>query len=96
VEVYLLNHKDTVNRITAITNVRIFDGESVINNKTLVINGTYIQAVSGEAPSEAAIVDGQGKTLLPGLIDAHVHTDMSGLRDALKFGVTTELEMQGR
>jgi imidazolonepropionase-like amidohydrolase len=33
---------------------------------------------------------------LPGLIDAHVHTDMDGLRDALKFGVTTELEMMGR
>jgi len=33
--------------------------------------------------------------LLPGLIDSHVHTTMDGLRDALAFGVTTELEMQG-
>lgn len=44
---------------------------------------------------ETIIVDGQGMTLLPGLFDAHVHTSADSLRDALKFGVTTELEMQG-
>jgi imidazolonepropionase-like amidohydrolase len=33
---------------------------------------------------------------MPGLIDAHVHTDIDGLHDALLFGVTTELEMMGR
>ncbi|MNI31611.1 isoaspartyl dipeptidase [compost metagenome] len=33
--------------------------------------------------------------MLPGLIDAHVHTSVEGLRNALKFGVTTELEMMG-
>jgi imidazolonepropionase-like amidohydrolase len=33
--------------------------------------------------------------VLPGLIDSQVHTDVKGLRDALAFGVTTELEMQG-
>ena len=47
-------------------------------------------------PIGAAIIDGHGITLMPGLIDSHVHTDMDGLHDALKFGVTTELEMQGR
>src|SRR5690606_21722452 len=34
-------------------------------------------------------------TLLPGLIDAHVHTSVEFLREALKFGITTELEMMG-
>lgn len=34
--------------------------------------------------------------MLPGLIDAHVHTDLGALRDALMFGVTTELEMFGQ
>jgi imidazolonepropionase-like amidohydrolase len=33
--------------------------------------------------------------LMPGLIDSHVHTDWDGLHDALLFGVTTELEMNG-
>jgi imidazolonepropionase-like amidohydrolase len=91
-----MNHKSTIDQITAITNVRIFDGECAFNDKTIIINGAHIQAVGGNVPIGASIIDGHGKTLLPGLIDSHVHTDMDGLHDALKFGVTTELEMQGR
>ena len=45
--------------------------------------------------ANATIIDAENATLLPGLIDAHVHTSIGGLRDALKFGVTTELEMNG-
>lgn len=82
-------------RITAITNARIFDGERVINDQTVVINGASISGVGGAVPARAALVNAQGATLMPGLIDAHVHTSLDGLRDALAFGVTTELEMQG-
>jgi imidazolonepropionase-like amidohydrolase len=81
--------------ITAITNARIFDGERLIDDTTVVINGMYIQSVGGEIPAGAAVVDAGGATLMPGLIDSHVHTDMDGLRDALLFGITTELEMNG-
>jgi len=91
-----MNHKSTIDRIAVITNVRIFDGECALNDKTVVIIGAHIQAVGGKVPIGASFIDGHGKTLLPGLIDSHVHTDMDGLHDALKFGVTTELEMQGR
>ena len=89
-------NKSAENIVTAITNVRIFDGETEISERILVIKGANIQSVGGEVPSGAMVIDGQGATLIPGLIDAHVHTDMDGLRDALKFGVTTELEMMGR
>jgi hypothetical protein len=82
-------------RITAITNARIFDGERVINDQTVVINGASIGAVGGAVPAGAALVNAQGATLMPGLIGAHVHTSLDGLHDALAFGVTTELEMQG-
>ncbi|KAF6614306.1 MULTISPECIES: amidohydrolase family protein [Paenibacillus] len=81
--------------ITAITNARIFDGEKVIKATTVLIEGEQIVSVGGEIPEHAVIIDAQGGTLLPGLIDAHVHTSVEGLRDALKFGVTTELEMMG-
>jgi imidazolonepropionase-like amidohydrolase len=81
--------------VTAITNVRIFDGGRVIDDTTVVIKGAYIQAVGGDVPAGATVIDGHGATLMPGLIDSHVHTDMEGLRDALLFGVTTELEMNG-
>jgi len=74
--------------ITAIINTRIFDGERVIGGQTVVIDGAHISAVGGEVPVGAAIINAQGATLMPGLIDAHVHTDFDGLRDALLFGVT--------
>lgn len=81
---------------TAITNVRIFDGVEVIPERTVILTDGLIRAVGGPIPSGTTIVDGTGGTLLPGLIDSHVHTDMDGLRAALTFGITTELEMQGR
>lgn len=81
--------------ITAITNARIFDGEKVIKARSVLIEGQKIKSVGGEIPEHAVIIDAEGGTLLPGLIDAHVHTSIDGLRDALKFGVTTELEMMG-
>ncbi len=81
--------------ITAITNAHIFDGERVINDKTLLIDGAFIQNIGGLVPKGSTIIDAHGATLMPGLIDSHVHTDSNGLHDALLFGVTTELEMMG-
>lgn len=80
---------------TAIVNARVFDGERVIDATSVVLDGTAIAAVGGPIPPGAHTVDARGATLLPGLIDAHVHTSVEGLRLALGFGVTTELEMQG-
>ncbi|MGB8451505.1 MAG: amidohydrolase family protein [Anaerocolumna sp.] len=91
-----MNNKISMNRITVITNARVFDGEYFLGNTTVVINGARIQSVGGKVPNGANVMDAKGATLMPGLIDSHVHTDMDGLHDALKFGVTTELEMQGR
>ena len=82
-------------KLTAICNARVFDGDRVLDGQNVVINGTVIQAVGRTLPTGAVLVEAKGGTLLPGLIDSHVHTDMDGLRDALLFGVTTELEMQG-
>jgi imidazolonepropionase-like amidohydrolase len=90
------NRKTANNEITAITNVQIFDGDRIISERVVVISGAYIQSVGNTVPDGATVVDGQGATLIPGLIDSHVHTDTDGLRDALEFGVTTEFEMNGR
>lgn len=83
--------KDT----TAITNAQVFDGEQLIGKQTVVIEEDHILSVGSIIPDEATIIDAQGATLLPGLIDSHVHTCMEELRTALLFGVTTELEMMG-
>jgi imidazolonepropionase-like amidohydrolase len=80
---------------TAIINARVFDGEKILEATTVVIEGTNIVAIGGSVPSDAQIIDANGGTLLPGLIDSHVHTSLEALELALTFGVTTELEMQG-
>lgn len=81
---------------TYITNARVFDGDDVISAHTVGIEGTAIVSVDRSLPPEGAdVLDAAGATLLPGLIDGHVHTSNEGLALALGFGVTTELEMQG-
>ena len=82
--------------ITAIKNVHIFDGENIIDDKLILIEGERILSIGGFIPTEAIVIDAKNATLMPGLIDSHVHTDIEGLHDALLFGVTTELEMNGK
>jgi len=81
--------------ITAITHARLFDGEHVLDPTTVTLEDDRIVDVGGSVPSAAHVVDARGATILPGLIDAHVHTSRPALAQALRFGVTTELEMQG-
>ena len=79
----------------AITNVRIFDGASMIPKGTVVVTDGRI-AASGpdaKAPQGAEVIDGAGATLLPGFIDSHTHAFGDALQRALVFGVTTELDM---
>ncbi|WP_328663057.1 amidohydrolase family protein [Nocardia salmonicida] len=80
---------------TAITNAQVFDGEKALGIVTVLVEDGKILRVGGDIPDGAEIIDGSGATLLPGLIDAHVHTSRDALALALRFGVTTELEMQG-
>lgn len=80
---------------TVITGARVFDGMDTREPATVLIDDGRIVSVGGPVPDDAEVVDGSGGTLLPGLIDAHVHTNPGALALALTFGVTTELEMQG-
>lgn len=81
--------------VTVIAGARVFDGERVVGTPDVVVHDGRIASVGGRAPHDAHVVDAAGCTLLPGLIDAHVHTSEESLALALRFGVTTELEMQG-
>jgi imidazolonepropionase-like amidohydrolase len=79
---------------TVIQNVRMFDGERAFAGRTVLIDHGEIMDVDyhGPAPAGARVVDGRGKTLLPGLIDSHVHA-YQDLDLPLLFGVTTQLDM---
>jgi imidazolonepropionase-like amidohydrolase len=81
---------------TLIRGARVFDGQQPSEPTSVLLAGGTIAAVgpgAGTAPG-AAVVDGRGATLLPGLIDAHAHADDArALGQALAFGITTELDM---
>ncbi|KAI5456864.1 hypothetical protein BGZ63DRAFT_428304 [Mariannaea sp. PMI_226] len=83
-----------------ISNARVFDGESVIHTSghVLVVDGS-IKLVSATKPTatprDCTILDGLGCTVLPGLIDAHVHAyhDVDFLEKAIQYGVTTVIDL---
>lgn len=82
-------------RPIAIINAKLFDGNQAHSSQPVIIKEDKIITIGGPVPPEAQVVDGKGGMLLPGLIDAHTHSSVDSLRNALKFGVTTELEMMG-
>ncbi len=82
-----------------IQHVRVFDGEQLLRNRTVVVRGGVIESVSTDLPGATGLpsMDGTGTTLIPGLIEAHAHTlHVEELQRALLFGVTTVLDMATR
>jgi imidazolonepropionase-like amidohydrolase len=80
----------------AFQGVRVFDGTGVIPETTVVVEDGLITQIGPDSsiPEGVAVVDGEGLTLLPGLIDSHVHTFYrEALQQELVFGVTTVLDM---
>jgi imidazolonepropionase-like amidohydrolase len=74
----------------ALTNVRVFDGRELRGPTTVVIEGGFV----GSDSAGARIADAGDATLLPGLIDAHVHLlNEEHLQQLADFGVTTALDM---
>ncbi|WP_164084644.1 amidohydrolase family protein [Alteromonas flava] len=79
-------------------NVLSADGEVFLPNTTLVINNRKIQSVGGKPKiDDHEIIDAQGKYIIPGLIDSHVHLQDSAndLKVYLSYGITYIREMSG-
>ena len=76
-----------------IVGAKVFDGEKNLGQVDVHVADGVIVSVGGPRVAGVEVVDATGATLLPGLIDAHTHTDATMLRQALTFGVTTELDM---
>ncbi len=74
----------------AITNVKVFDGNALTEERTVVID----HGVISEAATADTTVDGQHGTLLPGFIDSHVHlASLAQLEQGTNWGCTTILDM---
>jgi imidazolonepropionase-like amidohydrolase/ABC-type multidrug transport system permease subunit len=79
-----------------IRNARIFigDGRVIENGAVLVKNGKIEEVYDGNIPDEktvtADLMEAAGKTILPGLIDSHVHLGAPGgfLEDWSKYDAT--------
>ena len=72
-------------------NAQVFDGFDVVGARNVLVDGNLIQEVS-ETPisaPDADRVDCTGKTLMPGMIDCHVHVYVSGLGPAPRFALPT-------
>ena len=64
--------------------VRIFDGVSstLAAPSSVLVSGNTIATISEEPiepPSGATVIDGGGRTLMPGLIDAHWHAMLAAI-----------------
>jgi hypothetical protein len=83
----------------AIEHVRLFDSEQAATreDQTVVVEGERItQAGPSSAinvPKDAEIIDGTGKTLLPGLFDMHAHAQAGDGILNIASGVTTVRDM---
>jgi len=78
-----------------IRNARVFDGQQVVNATEVWVENGAIKAIGNDvkAPRDVTIINATGDTLMPGFIDSHTHAFGDGLKEALIFGVTTELDM---
>ncbi len=74
---------DVPDRITAIVGGKVVTmrnantDQEVIEDAVIIIEGNRITAVGKQAdmsiPSDALVIDAKGKTIIPGLVDAHAH-----------------------
>ncbi|PCD89730.1 hydrolase [Vibrio mediterranei] len=88
---------------TVITNANVFDGENKNLQKgvSVLVEENKITSIGKtvSVPEDATIIDAKGKTLIPGLIDAHWHTmfanaSMSELMNS-DFGYLTLIASDG-
>jgi imidazolonepropionase-like amidohydrolase len=77
------------------------DGKAAIKDSAVLIEGSRIVAVGTrqkvKVPADAEVIDARGKFILPGLIDAHTHSNFDGktswlLPRFLAHGITTVLD----
>ncbi len=65
---------------TLFTNVNVFDGtsEELAVGMSVLVEGNKVAQIATAipAPAGATIIDGGGRTIMPGLIDMHTHTGL--------------------
>ena len=80
---------------TTIVNAKVFDGTQARDWTSVRFADGLITECSAASVAQDGddVIDVGGGTVLPGLIDAHVHLVPGALAQSLTFGVTTVLDM---
>lgn len=76
--------------------VNVFDGELALGRRDVVVEGERIAAIEpARSVGGRNVIDGRGLTLLPGLMDAHVHNrnERRPLELAIRYGATTSMDL---
>jgi imidazolonepropionase-like amidohydrolase len=84
-----------VSKATAIVNARVFDGTRLRDwTSVRFADGIITDCATGPTAQDGdEVIDAEGGTILPGLIDSHIHLVPGALAQGLTFGVTTALDM---
>jgi imidazolonepropionase-like amidohydrolase len=71
---------DAPPKVVVLRAARLIDGRggNVVSPGVIVVRGNRIESIGGAIPADAQVIDLGDMTLLPGLIDAHVHTLLQG------------------
>ncbi len=94
IKIGLTTKTDIPSGIIAFTNAHIItmEGDKVIDNGTIIINGNKIDKIGNTnevvIPPDAKVLDLKGKTIMPGIVDAHAHIG------AFRHGLTTQKHWQ--
>jgi Amidohydrolase family len=67
------SQKQTTYVIKNVNVITMTSSNTILENATVVISNNLIQSINGTIPKNATMINGKGKWLIPGFIDAHVH-----------------------
>jgi len=81
-------------RCFVIRGVKVYQESGFTDNVDVLVENGVIQQISNNIQSSCKVIEGSGKTLLPGLVNAHVHAWLPyHLKNALNHGVYTLFDM---
>lgn len=89
-------NKESNSSLKIITHANVFTGTQWLDNVDVVFDKGIVIEVNKNLEEKyrtASIIQAENQYLIPGLIDSHTHAWGDALKKAVRFGITTELDM---